>query len=68
MSYSCMLAMWQAGCTAIANLCRQVPLTALESQHETLLASLLPNLSHQHSRVRSATLTALDILVSKVSL
>lgn len=56
----------QAGGTAIANLCDQVTSSALGSQHEALLASLLPNLSHQHSRVRAATLTAVDMLVTKV--
>lgn len=57
----------QAGCSAITNLCKTVPTDAICSEHDALLASLLPNISHQHSRVRSSTLDALDTLVMKVS-
>lgn len=56
----------QAGCSAITNLCKHVPTDAIRPQHDALLASLLPNLSHQHSRVRASTLAALDTLVIKV--
>ncbi|DBA86358.1 TPA: hypothetical protein ACH3X2_005589 [Trebouxia sp. C0005] len=55
----------KAGCSAIANLCKQLPSDALRPQHDALLASLLPNLGHQHSRVRVSTLAALDTLVTK---
>ena len=58
----------QAGCSAIANLCKQLPSDALRPQHDALLASLLPNLGHQHSRVRISTLAALDTLVTKVQI
>lgn len=58
----------QAGCSAIANLCKQLPSDALRPQHDALLASLLPNLGHQHSRVRVSTLAALDTLVTKVQI
>ncbi len=58
----------QAGCSAIANLCKQLPSDALRPQHDALLASLLPNLGHQHSRVRMSTLAALDTLVTKVQI
>ena len=58
----------QTGCSAIANLCQQLPADALRAEHEALLASLIPNLSHQHSRVRVSTLAALDTLVNKVIL
>ena len=57
----------QAGCSAITNLCKQMPADAIRSQHDNLLPSLLPNLSHQHSRVRASSLAALDTLVAKVS-
>lgn len=56
----------QAGCSAITNLCKQMPADAMCSQHESLLPSLLPNLSHQHSRVRASSLAALDTMVMKV--
>ena len=66
MSCQCLLLLLQAGCSAIANLCKQVPSDALQSQQDALLASLLPNLGHQHSKVRLSTLAALDTLVTKV--
>ena len=56
----------QAGCSAIASLCHVIPAEALHSQHNALLVSLLPSLGHQHSKVRTCTLTALDTLVIKV--
>lgn len=56
----------QAACNAITNLCKQIPGDNIRSQHDAMLPSLLPNLSHQHSRVRAASLAALDILVIKV--
>ena len=62
------MSLMQTGCSAIANLCQQLPADALHAEHETLLASLIPNLSHQHSRVRVSTLAALDTLVNKVVL
>ena len=62
----CLLLLLQAGCSAIANLCKQIPSDALQSQQDALLASLLPNLGHQHSKVRLSTLAALDTLVTKV--
>lgn len=43
-----------------------MPADAIRSQHDDLLPSLLPNLSHQHSRVRASSLAALDTLVIKV--
>lgn len=41
------------------------PADALEPHLDTLLSSLLPNLQHQHSRVRLAALEALHALVLK---
>lgn len=56
----------QAACSAITNLCKQLPGDNIRSQHDAVLPSLLPNLSHQHSRVRASSLAALDTLVIKV--
>ena len=56
----------QAACNAITNLCKRLPGDNIRSQHDAILPSLLPNLSHQHSRVRASSLAALDTLVIKV--
>lgn len=56
----------QAACNAITNLCMQIPGDNIRSQHDAMLPSLLPNLSHQHSRVRASSLAALNTLVIKV--
>lgn len=58
--------MLQAACNAVTNLCKQMPGDAICSQHDAMLPSLVPNLSHQHSRVRASSLAALDTLVIKV--
>lgn len=56
----------QAGCQAVADLAAQVPRSQLTQHHEALICALDANLSHQHSRIRLAGLSALQPLVFKV--
>ena len=56
----------QAGCIAISNLCKEMDADIVRPHDVALLASLIPNLTHQHSKVRMSTLAALDKLVLKV--
>ncbi|CAD7702584.1 unnamed protein product [Ostreobium quekettii] len=53
----------KAGCTAVIRLCAVVTATQLAEHSEALVQAVLAGLSHQHSRVRTACLQALDALV-----
>ena len=64
--FSSMAVHVQAACTALTSLCSCVDPHQLQPHNEALLTSLLPNLAHQHSKVRAASLDALDALVAKV--
>jgi HEAT repeat len=55
----------QVACSAAARLCVSVPSEALAPHDEALLRALCPNLTHTHSRVRLASVQALDALVAK---
>lgn len=56
----------QAACGAVASLADgSCPAQALEPHLDALLSSLLPDLQHQHSRVRLEALGALNSLVLK---
>ena len=57
----------QAGCSAVHQLSRTCPASALELYDERLVSGLLAVLSHQHSRVRVTALHALSALILKVS-
>jgi hypothetical protein len=52
------------GCTILQQACGKLPAAGLEPQADKLLAALLPNLSHAHSKVRTAVLQALEALVA----
>ena len=56
----------QVGSDTLSILSRQLDAAALQPLDGDLLAALLPNLGHAHSRVRASTLTALTALVQKV--
>jgi len=53
----------KAACTCLCALSAKVRAEALEPHAEKLLQALLPNLQHQHSRVRLAAIEALDALI-----
>lgn len=56
----------QVGSDTLGILSRQLDAAVLQPLDGDLLAALLPNLGHAHSRVRASTLTALTALVQKV--
>ncbi|GAX72982.1 hypothetical protein CEUSTIGMA_g434.t1 [Chlamydomonas eustigma] len=53
----------KVACACITSLTRKVPAVALEAHAEKLLQALLPNLQHQHSRVRLVVIEALGSLL-----
>ena len=56
----------QVGSDTLSILSRQLDAAALQPLDGDLVAALLPNLAHAHSRVRASALAALTALVHKV--